>query len=126
MDFKFVLLSRLNFSTAFSTNAVSICHSVNLTDVTRIEFSTRYLIHFKLAHQGAGDAPFLEKEIEEAMVGSLHDCMTQCRYLKPITSFELSISPEQVHEVDILGQGKAALEQANADLGTSLLLLLRL
>lgn len=38
-------LSRLNFSTAFSSNAVSICKSVQLDNVTRVEVSTRYLIH---------------------------------------------------------------------------------
>ena len=44
---KFVdVLLRLNFSTAFSTNAVSICHSAGLTSVNRVEQSTRYLIHF--------------------------------------------------------------------------------
>jgi len=41
-----VILQRLNFSTSFSTNAVSICHSAGLTSVTRIEQSTRYLVHF--------------------------------------------------------------------------------
>lgn len=35
---------RLNFSTAFSSNAVSICKSMQLEGITRIEVSTRYLI----------------------------------------------------------------------------------
>ena len=34
---------RLNFSSAFSTNAVSICHSCKLTNIKRIELSRRYL-----------------------------------------------------------------------------------
>lgn len=37
---------RFNFSTANSTNAVSICHSSQLTAVKRIEVSVRHLISF--------------------------------------------------------------------------------
>lgn len=37
---------RLNFSTADSTNSVSICHSASLLTVKRIEISTRYLVNF--------------------------------------------------------------------------------
>ena len=35
---------RSNFSTAFSTNAVSICQSCGLGQVTRLEKSRRYLL----------------------------------------------------------------------------------
>jgi phosphoribosylformylglycinamidine synthase len=35
---------RFNFSTAESTNSVSICHSLDLKDIKRIETSIRYLI----------------------------------------------------------------------------------
>lgn len=35
---------RLNFSTAWSTNAVSICQSAGLSNVTRVELSRRLLI----------------------------------------------------------------------------------
>ena len=35
---------RMSFSTAWSANAVSICHSCGLTNVTRMEQSRRYLL----------------------------------------------------------------------------------
>lgn len=38
---------RFNFSTASSTNSVSICQNIGLTDVKRLELSIRYLIMFK-------------------------------------------------------------------------------
>lgn len=38
---------RLAFSTAFSTNAVSICQSCGLDKVTRLERSRRYLIQVR-------------------------------------------------------------------------------
>ena len=37
---------RFNFSTAASTNSVSICHAASLFAVKRIENSTRYLVNF--------------------------------------------------------------------------------
>lgn len=39
-----VVIPRLNFSTAWSTNTVSICQSAGLTNVTRVELSRRFLI----------------------------------------------------------------------------------
>lgn len=43
--------------------------------------------------------------------------MTQCCYLEPLATFDLHISPEPVFEVDILGEGRQALELANKTLG---------
>ena len=51
------------------------------------------------------------------MVLSLHDRMTQCRYLKPLVTFEQHARPEDVFEVDVMGQGRSALERANKELG---------
>ncbi|XP_064609891.1 phosphoribosylformylglycinamidine synthase-like isoform X2 [Liolophura sinensis] len=101
---------RLNFSTAFSTNACSICRSVGLKNVQRIESSTRYLIRFT-----DGYKPSLKEE--ELILSIMHDKMTQCRYQQPLDSFELNVSPEEVYEIDVLGSGKAALEKANRELG---------
>jgi len=39
--------------------------------------------------------------------------------MEPLRSFELSKSPEQWYEVNILGEGKAALEKVNDHLGKS-------
>lgn len=107
-----LLLHRLNFSTAFSTNAVSICHSIGLTQVSRVECSVRYLLDF--SPEGRLQ---LSEAAEAEIVHLLHDKMTQCRYLEPITSFQLDVHPEEVYEVDVIGQGRAALEEANTHLG---------
>ena len=37
---------RMNFTTAWSTNAVSVCHACGLTKITRIERSRRYKLLF--------------------------------------------------------------------------------
>ena len=45
---------RLNFSTAFSTNAVSMFHSVGLMKVTRVEKSMRYMLKLKRRNDVSG------------------------------------------------------------------------
>uniref|UniRef100_A0A3P9CVS0 Phosphoribosylformylglycinamidine synthase n=1 Tax=Maylandia zebra TaxID=106582 RepID=A0A3P9CVS0_9CICH len=93
---------RLNFSTAWSTNAVSICQSAGLTNVTRVELSRRFLIK----------VPRPSRLIE-----CLYDSMTECIYQHPITSFTVETEPQAVFDVDILGKGRSALESANDELG---------
>ncbi|PSN31568.1 Phosphoribosylformylglycinamidine synthase [Blattella germanica] len=102
---------RLNFSTAFSSNAVSICNSIGLEKVTRLEVSTRYLIHWEQ------DGLAISPAVEEELAGLLHDRMTQCRYMNPIDSFELGVNPEEWYEVDVLSEGRKALEDVNSHLG---------
>ncbi|BFZ24618.1 hypothetical protein BsWGS_27657 [Bradybaena similaris] len=109
-SFFFEIGPRLNFSTAQSTNSVSICHSIGFTSIRRIEVSTHYLVTFK-------DEVLLSSIDEVAVINCLHDKMTQCCYLEPLATFDLHISPEPVFEVDILGQGRQALELANKTLG---------
>ncbi len=55
----------------------------------------------------------------ERLISCLYDTMTECVYSQPITSFAVDIRPQEVFEVDILGQGRAALEKANDELGKS-------
>ncbi|XP_076446013.1 phosphoribosylformylglycinamidine synthase-like isoform X2 [Babylonia areolata] len=101
---------RLNFSTAFSTNCVSICRSIGLEHVTRVEYSVRFLIRLQ-------EGRCLSADEEEKVVLSLHDRMTQCRYTEPLQTFEQHVEPDEVFEVDVMGQGRAALEKANKELG---------
>ncbi|XP_052276735.1 phosphoribosylformylglycinamidine synthase-like isoform X2 [Dreissena polymorpha] len=100
---------RSNFSTPFSTNAVSICKAIGLVKVTRIEVSTRYLISFY------GNPPPLG--LEQGLVNCLHDKMTQCRYVEPIQTFDLDHDPDPVYDVDLMERGRKALEEANVALG---------
>ena len=99
---------RLNFSTAFSSNAVSICRSVHLHKITRIEAATRYCIE----HTGT-----IDKKVEDAIAEALHDKMTECRYTKAIETFDHGFRPEKWFEVDVLRGGRKALEEVNSKLG---------
>ena len=88
---------RLSVETSFSSNAVSICHALNLP-VTRIEYSTRY---------PEGIAPSI-------------DLLTEQVYPEPLTSFASGHVPAPVRLIDVLGRGLAALEEENQALGLSM------
>ena len=73
---------RINFATALSTNAVSICNSCGLEKVKRIELSRR--------HNLATDAN------EQEFIKQNHDAMTECQYKETLNSFETGIKPEKI------------------------------
>ncbi|KAG7161940.1 Phosphoribosylformylglycinamidine synthase-like [Homarus americanus] len=99
---------RLNFTTAWSTNAVSICHAMGLTCVTRLERAHRYLVTTKET---------LDTGKREEIVTALHDPMTEQEYEKPQESFLQEVKPQKWWQVDVLKEGKKALQQANGKMG---------
>ncbi|XP_037324944.2 phosphoribosylformylglycinamidine synthase [Pungitius pungitius] len=103
---------RLNFSTSWSTNTVSICQSIGINMVTRVELSIRVLIK----PMNGQTLKHLEEDVS-TLIGRLHDNMTQCIYEHPITSFAVATEPQPVWEVDVLQRGRAALEEVNENLG---------
>ncbi|MDD5289266.1 MAG: phosphoribosylformylglycinamidine synthase, partial [Dehalococcoidales bacterium] len=79
---------RLNFETAYSTNAVAICHACGLEKITRVECSRRYLL-----------PPDVDRE---RFIAENHDRMTECLYPEPLKSFKLGNVPEKVFEVPLM------------------------
>src|SRR4030042_6705651 len=70
---------RLDFETAYSTNAVAICHACGIEKVTRVERSRRYL---------------LSREIDRAdFIARNHDRMTESPSLQPLNSFATKAVP---------------------------------
>lgn len=93
---------RLSIETPFSSNAVSICHSMGIYKVVRIERTRRNCT-------ADGDVV--------GIITSKLDRMTEQHYPRGIESFDTGITPEEVCIIDVLGRGKAALEDANIALG---------
>jgi len=58
--------------------------------------------------------------IDNVLAPLLHDRMTQCRYDCPPETFCFAHTPQPVHFVDVIGEGRAALDRANTELGLSL------
>lgn len=105
---------RFNFSTAISTNAVSICKNLGLSQVVRLETSRRYLIQFESSTK-------VTKELEAKLAGLLFDRMTECQYTLenvPKNSFnEKLVKEENIKEVDVLKKGAEALKEIDRELG---------
>jgi len=99
---------RMNFSTAWSTNAVSICRSCGISRVSRIERSRRYLFI------PSGE---INQEEVKKITASIHDRMTECQYEKKLESFDMGILPEPVYRVPLLEEGRSALEGINREMG---------
>jgi phosphoribosylformylglycinamidine synthase len=104
---------RMNFTTAWSTNAVSVCHSCGLKMISRIERSRRYLLLL--------DGPStMSHELRASFLSLVHDRMTECPYPEPLTTFETGIKPEPVRIVPLREQGRQALVEINRKTGLGL------
>ena len=99
---------RLSFKTAWCTNAVAVCHSCGLEEITRIERSRRYLLR---------GADRLSSRQRSRFLELVHDRMTECPYWAPLTSFDGAVRPEASFQVPILQEGRAALERLNREAG---------
>ena len=94
---------RMNFETAYSTNATAICNSCGIKKITRLERSRRYKVS-----AGVDKAVFIKDH---------HDRMTECLYREPLKSFETGIKPEKINSVPLMEKGVAALVEINDTMG---------
>jgi phosphoribosylformylglycinamidine synthase len=111
MDYVVEVGPRMSFTTAWSTNAVSVCHSCGLAKIARIERSRRYRIRSS-AKLDAG-------HLQDFSLG-LYDRMTECVYPERLGSFETGVAPETVFSVPLIEEGKKALEKINREMGLGL------
>ena len=94
---------RLDFETAYSTNAVAICRACGIEKVTRVERSRRYL---------------LSAEVDrDDFVARNHDRMTEYPYQKPLKSFATKAVPEKAYDVPVMAGGIDELKEFNRQNG---------
>ena len=99
---------RPSFQTAWSTNAVSICSSVGLPQVSRLEVSRRYLLTTTRA---------LSADEARRFAALVHDRMTEEVYAAPRSTFAVTATPAPTLRVPVLAEGRAALEAINKEMG---------
>ncbi len=99
---------RLNFTTAWSTNAVSVCHSCGLSKINRIEYSRRFQL-----------IPDISNKLSDLHT-IFYDRMTECQYFAELETFETGIKPKDVKIIPLLQDGKDALIRLNNELGLGL------
>lgn len=110
---------RLNFTTAWSTNATSICHACGLKKINRIERSRRYkfIVGNALSVKPLED---LYSSLITKHSSLLYDRMTECVYPEPLKTFETGLNPEPVRIVPLLEEGRSALIRINQQMGLGL------
>lgn len=99
---------RFNFTSAWSTNCVSVLRAAEVPGIPRVERSRRHL--FILSEPATPEA--IAK-----LLPVIHDRMTEMPYEKPCESFDAGFSVKPVKWVPVMTQGRKALEEINAELG---------
>ncbi len=102
---------RMNFTTAWSSNAVSVCQACGLAKITRIERSRRFVLE---------TTSVMPKDQVDKFASELHDRMTECIYPEQLTTFETGTRPEPVYRVPMIEKGRSALQNINAEMGLGL------
>jgi len=102
---------RMNFTTAWSTNAVSVCRACGLDKIRRIERSRKFKIL---------SGSELSKDKRDRFLSEVHDRMTECPYPEPLSTFETGIRPVPHQTVPLIEEGIRALQAINAELGLGL------
>ena len=99
---------RFNFTSAWSTNCVSVLKAAEVPGIPRVERSRRHL--FTLSEPAT-------PEMLAKVLPVIHDRMTEMVYEKPCVSFDAGFSVKPVKWVPVMTQGRKALEEINAELG---------
>jgi len=124
---------RMNFTTAWSTNAVSVCHACGLKKINRIERSRRYKLIFNkesnpplppFSKGGLGGITNSDLSLSsldlQPFLDLIHDRMTECRYMERLSAFETGMKPEPFFIVPLIEKGREALRELNAQMGLGL------
>jgi len=85
---------RMNFATAWNTNALSILRSCGITKITRIEKSRRYQVPKDISRD-----EFIKRN---------HDRMTEYEYPAALRTFDTGIVPETAHTIPLKEEGPDA------------------
>lgn len=105
---RFVVVPRPGTISPWSSKATDICHNAGLTQIERVERGIEYCV--------AGE---VERDI---LAAALHDRMVEVVFseLQDAQALFAHHAPQPLTTVDIIGGGRAALAQANGDLGLAL------
>ncbi|MBE2895509.1 phosphoribosylformylglycinamidine synthase [Pasteurellaceae bacterium HPA106] len=108
-----IVIPRIGTISSWSSKATDIAHNCGLSKVKRIERGLAYYLTLS--------APLNESQWD-TLRGLLHDRMLETTITTPEQAHALfeHQAPKPFTVIDILSQGKTALEQANRDLGLAL------
>ena len=116
----FLVVPRFGTVSPWASKATDIAHHCGLTHLRRIERGVEYTVILKSGLLGGKKA--LSDEARAAVADALHDRMTES--VAPSRDHAMHLFDElparPLQTVDVLANGRAALEAANAELGLAL------
>lgn len=99
---------RLAFSTAWSSNCVSMCEACNIEGVKRVERTRRFKVFTARKMTSA----------ETTLFSSMfYDRMTECIYEKPLETFLSDAKVKKHRVIPVLEKGPDALREINQEMG---------
>jgi phosphoribosylformylglycinamidine synthase len=121
---EFFVIPRLGTISPWASKATDIAHNCGMAHIHRIERGVAYTVVLKSGILGTGfGAPKkLGAEEAQAVAALLHDRMTETvlRSADEAQALFSELEGRPLEAVDILGKGRAALEQANREMGLAL------
>ncbi|WJF89042.1 phosphoribosylformylglycinamidine synthase [Paraburkholderia bonniea] len=115
-----LVVPRFGTLSPWASKATDIAHHCGLAQVRRIERGIEYTVTLKSGLLGGKKV--LSDTAREAVMAALHDRMTES--VAPSREHAMHLFDElpaqPLQTVDVLGQGRQALEAANAELGLAL------
>ncbi|TCS39242.1 phosphoribosylformylglycinamidine synthase [Paucimonas lemoignei] len=115
---RFVVIPRFGTISPWASKATDIAHNCGMTEIHRIERGVVYYVQLKSGLLGGAK----KLANPDAVAALLHDRMTESVLRNPEDAVGLfqELQAKPLAFVDVLGGGKAALQQANADLGLAM------
>ncbi len=121
---EFFVIPRFGTISPWASKATDIAHNCGMAHVHRIERGIAFSLELKggLLGTGIGAAKKLNEAELAAVAGLLHDRMTESVLRNADQAAQLfrELEAKPLASVDLLAEGKAALEFANTDLGLAL------
>ena len=121
---EFFVIPRLGTISPWASKATEIAHHCGLEHIARVERGIAFRINLKAGILGSsiGAAKQLNSAEADAVAALLHDRMTQSvlRDLDQAADLFRTLAAPKLESIDVIGLGKAALAQANLDLGLAL------
>ncbi|MGU7773183.1 phosphoribosylformylglycinamidine synthase [Burkholderia sp. MR1-5-21] len=116
----FVVLPRFGTVSPWASKATDIAQHCGLTHVRRIERGVEYTVTLKSGLLGGKKA--LSDDVRAAVAAALHDRMTESAVASRDDAKHLfdELPAKPLATVDVLAQGRGALERANVELGLAL------
>ncbi len=121
---EFFVIPRLGTISPWASKATDIAHNCGMAHIHRVERGVAYKVILKSGILGTGfGAPKkLADDQLQAVAALLHDRMTETvlRSADQAQALFTELESRPLDQVDVLGQGRAALVEANATMGLAL------